>query len=203
MFEDCEQYTLDPFWKEIIEECNKGRFPKGITFNSQKNTLRTHEGVFDIPLEKQKCTALLLKLFRSCGLKSPADIKIERDAFINESNSTTVVLDCEWKKIKPRSLREGFILDYVCNMGKVLKLTRNEEKRFFKFLNLGIFTRMIDNDDIEYNSGKIHFISNINFNSKTRQFEYIKKQVSAQKVYRQNRKTNLCQKLNKFVKSKK
>jgi len=203
MFEECDLYTLDPFWKEIIFDCSKGRFPKGVTYNAQRNTLRTQDGVFEIPSGKKEKTELLLQLFRKGGLKSPQDTKNERDLFDNELEDSTVSLDCEWKKIKPRSLREGLILDYVCMVGNILKLTPNEQNKFFKFLNLGLFTRLIDSENIEYYDRKIHFISNINFDSKTKRFSFVDTSTTIQKTYRQSRKTKLCQNFNKFIKTMK
>jgi len=203
VFSDCLKYILDPFWIEIVQECANGRFPKGIIYNAQRNTLRNHEGVFDIPSHPKDLKTLLLKLFRSVGLKSPKDLKIEKDAFVeeNELQTKSIVLDQGWKKIKPRSMKETFILNYVCDMAKILKLSSKERDRLYKLISIGIFTKVIDGVHIVYENKKITFIENVDFCSKTRQFSFCDTNVAPQKTYRQTRKTLFCQRLGKFIKT--
>ena len=202
-FSECNNYVLDPFWQELILECSTMHFPKGIIYNSQRGTLKTHQGTFEIPIHPIDCANLLLKLFRSIGLKSPQDLNLERENFDKENISRGVVVVNEgWKKIKPRSMRETFILNYVCELGELLRLTSRERDKLYKTICIGMFTKVIDNDDIEYSneSEKITFIRKINFNSTTRAFSFTETKIQHQKSYRQIRKTIFCQKLNRYIK---
>lgn len=29
IFTECAQFTIDPYWQQVFEECSKGHFPRG------------------------------------------------------------------------------------------------------------------------------------------------------------------------------
>jgi hypothetical protein len=77
---------------------------------------------------------------------------------------------CEWKKIKPRNLKDQLIMDYIATLKTKYSLTPAEVRHLTSVVQLGFQFHSLTSSDVEYNNGVIENINNLEFCPKTRKF---------------------------------
>jgi hypothetical protein len=184
LFAECSQYTLDPFWKEKFENFSFNKFPNGVRYDAQHQNL-----ILKLPGKKTEVVALPYEdiprtfqiimgvLKEKLGLMSNRDIKINKEALKEDKQNNTTDLDCEWKKIKPRGLKDQLMSDYILYLRSKYSLTSAETRQLTSVIQLGFQFKAFSQDDVIFKRGKVKGIQGLVFNKETRKFEspeYIK-----------------------------
>ena len=180
LFFECVEYTLDPFWKEIFYNCSCNRFPRNLIYNSKENAFRIRIGIAGCKT-KNEIIAIssdtidifktMMIIFREkLGLYSPRDLQTQTQELEDIKEQNRVNLACEWKKLKPRSLRDELIMNYVGDLKKGYQLNDKETKNLLTTIQLGFQYKKIIADNVDYNNGVINDITGLVFCSEERKF---------------------------------
>lgn len=206
IFERCIQYTLDEYWQDIFRECAENKFPLGMRYNAATNTLYIKSAKkltpIALPEEPVDVFKAMMKIFRNeCEMKSSRDIEIQRGDLEGMKKQYTVDLKCDWKKIKPRSMKDQLIIEYVSRLKGLYTLSHTEVKGLLSVIQLGFQFKQLCADDIDYSNGVINGIDSIEFDEKTRKFYVARPQraVSA-KIERSVPPTKFNQEYDRFLK---
>jgi hypothetical protein len=186
----CREFTEDQYWKDMIWSCSCNKFPKGVSYNNIKNTVYVRPDypnkrteMLALPVDDpETCFEVLMHIFKNLlNLRSDEDIKFSRIDIENARKDNEIDLDCEWKKLKPRSVKTQILINFSVEKVKSLNLENinddmNLSNILYRLIQLGIQFKQISGEDIEYNNGVISSIKGINYNSKTQNFELTNKQ---------------------------
>jgi len=172
IFNECSLYTYDEYWKEIFSNCNRNKFPKGLSYNKVKRIVYIRHGkireTIPLPLIPVEVFTIMMSLFRKLGLKSPTD-KFQTKLDIITTQPALNLMDREWKNI-PRHLKEILFAKFVKKMSIIYNLNLKEKKLMYSFIELHTNLKNIVPDDIKYTNNEISSIVGFYFNKSTRIF---------------------------------
>lgn len=177
IFLECSEYTLDTYWIDILQSCALGKFPKRMsmadatTIKVMSENKKKHE-LFAIKDDPKEAFMLCMKIFKDIlGMKSKRDQKAVVEEFENRANNEEHIQFETWDSIKPKSHRERFLNDYVIEMKKKHNLTYDGCSMLRKKIQTGLLFKQIKSEHIVFDNMKIHDITNLTYNEKTKSFD--------------------------------
>jgi hypothetical protein len=170
-----EQLSIDKDWKDIMHSCACGKFPKGIRYDNSKSTLhiryknenRINTEVITLSTDPQKCHNTLLYVFKDLLLlRSSLDVSTSKKELETMRVKNSVNLDCEWKKLKPKSVKNYILMNFAISQVKKHGMTGSKDAmKLNRLIQLGFQFRQLISDDVRYNNGVISSISGVKFNA--------------------------------------
>jgi len=177
IFDDCKTYTLDLFWRDKFAEFACNRFPPGMRYDATHHNLvlkldgkkteviALHE---DNPTETFQIIMKVLK--EKYDMRSSRDLKIQKKAIDDAMKKREVDLDCEFKNIKPRNLKDQLIMDYIAGLKLEHNLTEKEFKHLISTVHLGFQFRSLSPSDVIYSNCIVSDIVGLEFDEENRIF---------------------------------
>lgn len=186
IFQECEKYTLDPYWQDIFHKCACNRFPRGIRYEWRKNIVyvrlpggpvgKSKIETFHLPKESTEIFEMMMTIFHDFGLRSKRDMDIKKDELLKIRKERSVNLDCQWKDLKPKYLKDRMISNFVLYLKEKHNLSTKESKNLLITIDLGFQLKQLNPEDIEYEKGKITEIQGLEFDSEKRNF-YVSRKI--------------------------
>lgn len=176
-FQECQDYTLDQFWKDTFFACACNKFPRGIRYDASKKNLHVRAGnggknkveVIDLPSEPVEMFKIMISIFRDkLGIYSSHDLQIKRDELDEARSQKRINMDCEWKKLKPRAIKDAILCDYVARLKDEYNLSDKETRKLFLQIQLGFQLKKINSDDVQYSDRAIQNIDGLEYDENTR-----------------------------------
>ena len=208
-FLNCQDFAFDTFWKEILYNCACNRFPRGVKYDQFKNTIRVryeHAGqvkkeTYPIPKDPYETYTLLMYIFKELlGLRSYYDIKFSRQELEEIRLKIDIDLDCEWKKLKSRSMRNQLLMTFAVTEVNKRDLDVKYVKYLYNVIQLGFQFKQLTSNDVQYEKGVITSISGLEYNESTQEFIITNPQKPVTRTDKPVSKSNrLYQTINKWV----
>ena len=177
IFLECQKFAFVPFWEEIIYNCACNHFPKGVRYNDGVFFIKYNNGrqyrseSFQLPYDSFEIYKLMMYIFKELlGLRSEYDLELSKQEFEEIRRCCEIDLDCEWKKLKPKSIKTQMLMDFAVSEISSRKLPPREAKRLFNIIQLGFQFKKITNDDVEYKAGVVKSISGLKFDDEKQDF---------------------------------
>lgn len=180
LFEECKGYTLDPYWQEQFSNFAANRFPQGVRYDQgRKNLVLKINGKTEIVAlpenNPSETFQIIMNVLKSrLNLRSTRDLKIQRQEMeenLEEQKANAQEhMMCEWRKIKPKNLKDQFIMDYIAVLQQRHSLTPAEVRHLTSVVQIGFQFHSLSSSDVEYTNGAIKNIKNLVFCPKTRKF---------------------------------
>lgn len=126
LFSKASEFTLNPYYKELLNECSVGKFPKGISVD--KDTLVFENERIKPKNEKELCS-IMLKWFKS--------LKLEKKENYFPSSPPLFPQECTLKQV-PQKSRDGLIYEFSMMKMKELNLSPEERGELYSTIKLGI-----------------------------------------------------------------
>jgi hypothetical protein len=205
IFDRCKDYTLDNYWRDWFINCAHNKFPPGLRYDANHKSLlvktaKSTESIIlsDEPIDTFK---IMMRVFREMlEMKSAKDLQVQSDELEEARKKRAINLECEWKKLKPRHIRDQFILNYIADMKKKYDLKAIETRQLASVIQLGFQFHNLTSDDVEYSSGIIHNIAGLCFDEKKRIFYTTKKPTaSSSKSEKNAASSKFYQSVDKFI----
>lgn len=174
IFLECEKFTLDNYWKKIFNNCAKGKFPKNTRYNHEDGIIiyrdeNNNNVLVNLPENPEKLYKVLIDIFREkLGLFSPLDFHFKKEEIDALKDSESVDLDCEWKKIKPKFVKDDLIMNYILKIKEEFNLSYPQAKKIFVTINLGIQSKKITSEDFDFRDREIKDIRGVIFDPRTK-----------------------------------
>jgi len=177
IFADCKNYNLDPYWKEKFDKFSKNKFPSGVRYDSNhQNLVLKLDGkkseIIALPVDDAAHTfQIVMKVLQEkLNMRSNRDVKLQKEEMDEFRSQNTCDLDCEWKKIKPKHLKDQLIMDYIAKLKEKHNLNDSEVKNLVSIVQIGFQFRSLSQDDVEFVNGIIKTINNLEFDEENRKF---------------------------------
>ena len=179
-FQECQYFTLDQFWKDTFLLCACNKFPRGVRYDASLKTLyvrtpgtggRTRVEVISLSENYEEIYLVLMDVFKEkLGIFSSIDLQVKRDKFKNIQSQNKIDLDCEWKKIKPRALKDQMIINYVSQLKDDRKLTIKESKLLLSRIQLAFQLKKLCSDDVCYSDRRIQSINGLEYDESEKEW---------------------------------
>lgn len=179
----CE-FTDDQDWKDMIRSCSQNKWPKGMSYNNVKGVLYVRADyqtrrteMFTLPTDPKLCFEMLMHIFKNIlKLRSDNDIISSRIDIENARKNNEIDFDCEWKKLKPRSVKTQILMTYAIDQVKSRNLDMKQVNILYRLIQLGIQFKQVSAEDINYKNGVILSIKGVEYSSDTKNFILTNKQ---------------------------
>ncbi len=157
-FLNCCQETEDLYWKYIFEDLSYGRAPYGVYFTKgfmccgfkgKEFSYRVDPNIPIPQLFKEVKTILKSKL----GIQSSSDILSSREKFEKTSERLALNECDDWNLIKKKEVKCLLLENFIISQSK--SLNRMQQKKLLSSLMLAIQLKIINNEDIIINEGRI------------------------------------------------
>ncbi len=180
IFAECKDYTLDPFWQDIFFKCACNRFPRNLRYDNKNHTIniktpcaggRSKTEVVDITDDPVEIFQVMMLIFREkLGLRSSRDLQTQVLELEDIKEKNKIDLDCDWKKLKPRTLKDELIMNYVMKLIKEHNLEPKESKILLPIIYLGFQYKKLTADHVDYENGVINNIIGLEFDPEEKKF---------------------------------
>jgi hypothetical protein len=216
IFLQCSEYTLEPYWKQIFEDCYKGKFPKGCSINNQRNIFyiknntdnsRNNKNYITYYLNKtpEETFKELKKLFQeNLNLKSFQDKKDLQDEIDDICQDIQKTYNGNWQSIKRKKLKEYIIRKFILHLKEVYMLNDKETTQVSQLIKLGFLFNWINNKYVIYENQNITDIKTLHFDNEERTFFFNEISAQSKREYKPkiNKLSFLWQKHNDIINSR-
>jgi hypothetical protein len=197
IFEECKRYTLDPYWQDIFSGCAKNNFPMGIRYDPvQKNIMIKKDAkkpeVISLPTRKgdtpnaAQLYKVMMQIFKEkLHMRSSRDLQLQKEDMDELCKKNIMDLDCEWKDIKPKHLKDQLLLNYIYYLKQQYNLSPVEIKQAMSTIQLGFQFKSLLPSDVEF-SGTITNIKGLSFDEEKRIFSIPIKKTPTQSMLQKN-----------------
>lgn len=181
IFDRCSRYTFDGFWKDIFTGMANGKFPDGIKYDFDTNSLIFNDEVFVLP-KTESDTFVEVKNI----LQTKLHVYSTRDIFNLDDNSESDE-ENSWKKIRSKSEKDAILLNFVIEtFGEI---NNSDIRKILSKLCLAIQFKDISSDDIFIEDNKIKEIKNFIPNHENCTFTLTKKNTAQNNTQKNEKKT--------------
>ena len=164
-FEKSSYCVEDPFWKAILHDCARKKFPRGFVYTDRFLKHRTNNISIALPDDPAAIAQTAIYFFQENGKlysKQDQEIRKKRD----EANilAQLATRSNDWSRIsKSKNRRSTYIRDYVERKYPHLLQTVRDE--LYTQLNVAFETKYITKDHVYFEAGQIRNIDGIDANA--------------------------------------
>lgn len=184
-FFDLCRFTSDPFWKDFLNNCGKGFFPKKYTYSD--GTLMYKNGttfkqikLMDVP-STEAFLAMKEFLFNSSSLESTLDTQL-RNSQINNGE----IEEISWSRIKMSPHKMNPIIGaYIAQIKDKYQLNNYDFEVLFQSLKTMIMANIFHKSAFIYSKGKLEDIKGLTFDEENRCFVVTKFMIPKEVSYGQ------------------
>lgn len=206
VFSECKDYTLDPYWQEIFLNCARNKFPKNMKYNNKNNSVSIKIPgtkkieIVELPENHVDIFQLMMELFKDkLGMKSSRDIQVQNSEIQEIKEQSVIEADCEWKRLKPRMLKDELIMNYALSLSEKYELSDSDLKNLLTTIHLGFQFKRLTAEHIDYSNGVINNISGLVFDSENRRFEITNEPKSSSKNDKNGKSQEIWKDVDKFL----
>lgn len=185
---ECSLLTLDPYWKQVFEECSNGKFPKGSNIDQTTNTVfikNKPSKNYKLTFDPHQDFVNMKELFhQETGLKSNRDRQKTREKIETICEDLKDQYTCDWKDIRGKKIKDPIITRYILDLKEKYGLSNKEVKQATQTLKLGFLFNLITTDKVIYENHQIIDITALHFNEKTRLFKLVDKASTPKRDYK-------------------
>jgi hypothetical protein len=193
LFADCAQFTLDPYWQQVFEECSRGKFPRGSGIDSEgkvvyfRNRTSNNRNYVSYRLKKnpEQIFKDLKRLFQEqLNFKSNRDrqeIRAELDDICKDLQES---FTGSWQKIKRKKIKDPIIRRYILDLKEQYDLNDKETAEVAQIIKLGFLFNWIANDQVVYENQRIQEIKTLHFDDEERTFELDEPNTQSKREYK-------------------
>ncbi len=178
-FLECQDFTLDQYWKDIFYMCACNKFPKGVSYDDQQRTIyiriqttgKPKRDITDLPQDSNEIFGVMTDLFRDkLGMRSPRDLCIQKEELEEARKSKEINLDCEWRKLKPRYQRDLMIMNYVIDLKGEYSLSHKEARQLLSTIKVGFQMKKLSPNDVDYIDRRIRGMKGLEYDKSIGEF---------------------------------
>lgn len=193
LFSECAQLTLDPYWKQLFEDCARGKFPRGsgisldkcnVYFRNKGNGDRSYSS-YRIPDNPEKAFKDLKQLFQDhLGFRSNKDRQDTRTEIDDMCKELQESFSGDWNKIKRKKVKDPIVRRYILELKDSYILDDEETAQLAQLIKLGFLFNWIGNDQVLYEDQRILDISSLHFDERERIFSLDEPRVNSKREYK-------------------
>ncbi len=183
LFADCTQFTLDPYWQQVFEECSRGKFPRGSGIDSEgkvvyfrnrtsNNSNNRNYVSYKIKKNPEQIFKDLKRLFQEHlnfkSIRDRQEIQAELDEICKSLQES---FTGSWQKIKRKKIKDPIIRRYILDLKETHNLNDEETAEVAQIIKLGFLFNWIANEQVVYEDQRILDIITLHFDPDDRSFE--------------------------------
>lgn len=167
IFIKCCPFACDSFWENIFEDLAYGKCPYGTYISKDFLCCNYKNKDFNYKIDKNLSPETLYNeiynLFvNKLGLLSQKDKIQKKKAFVDLENSMKNSRK-NWSDIRKKNIKDIMIELYVSHVKSKHSLTLKQAKNLLSIIIIAMVFKVITNNDIYYENGRIQNINGIDF----------------------------------------
>lgn len=176
IFDECKNYTLDKCWMEWFTNFACNKFPPGVKYDPKSRSMilkidNKPAEIIALPEDPPQLFNTLMAIMKQkLGMRSTRDLKNQKEQIEHAIKQRSMELECNFKKIKPKHLKEQLIMNYIISLKEKYGLTPSEYNIAVSTVHLGFQFKAITADAVVYEDGEIKKIEGLEFDAKKRRF---------------------------------
>lgn len=181
IFLECTELTLDPYWKQIFEDCARGKFPTGSSIDNAGTTLyfKTKNSkpnarnyiTYKLGDNPETVYMDMKQIFQEQLLhKSNQDRLKTREEIQDICDELEKTYKGDWNDIRKKKIKDPIIRRYILSIRDKYELDNNETEDLTNILKLGFLFNWIPNEAVIYNNQEINDITSLHFKEESRTF---------------------------------
>ena len=156
--------------------------------------------IVELPENHVDIFQLMMELFKDkLGMKSSRDIQVQNSEIQEIKEQSVIEADCEWKRLKPRMLKDELIMNYALSLSEKYELSDSDLKNLLTTIHLGFQFKRLTAEHIDYSNGVINNISGLVFDSENRRFEITNEPKSSSKNDKNGKSQEIWKDVDKFL----
>ena len=129
-------YVDDPYWKLILLDAAKGKFPKGFSFNGSTLLYRLNNKSITIEDNVNSINRFIEFIRMNTGIRSKMDLEREKD-YEREHQISPSNVD-NWGKIKSKFNKRMIVIEFVTKTKKLYNLSEEEADQLTTLINMNL-----------------------------------------------------------------
>lgn len=174
-FIECIKYTEDIFWKSIFEDLSYGKCPYGVYIYNDHICCNYKDKKFSYKIDVSKDSLIIYNdviniLKNKFGLLSKSDKILTNKLLTSTENKLSNSFNNDWNYIKKKNIKTILIEKFIITQSKKFNLSKQQSKRLYNEILLGLLFKTISKTDIVYKNKNIIDILCISFSNEIYQF---------------------------------
>lgn len=152
IFKEASNYTLNEYWKNLMNKFYLGEFPEGITYSDyiMRIDINRRNKVITFPNNPPEfCNTFIVELKK---------FNFSENKENSKEKSCSKIAFNSWKDVRNHSLKERMIREYSKNACRMLGLKESSVSELISKINLGLMFKSVN---IIMKNGKIHDVSGL------------------------------------------
>lgn len=172
IFYKSSEYTLDEYYKNIFISCSKGKFPKGITYDDESNSISIKKNNKQLNYNLPDQPNILCKVFIDI-------ISTQLNMTNTKYNSQyyglqKIPIQCTLYDIKDKNTIYRLIYEYSEKQKKIYGFNNNVKKQLISIIYLGLYSKNIDIKSVNIKNYEITNIDNLYFDHDLNKYKFKK-----------------------------
>ena len=142
IFMKFSEHVDDPYWKSILINCAKGKFPKGFIYNDNILLYRPNGESVNIDDTGESINIFIDFIRSNAKIRSKMDLDREKDYEKEQQIGKNVKFE-EWGKIKSKFNKRLLIIEYVTKMKNLYDLSQDESDQLTTLINMNMNEEII------------------------------------------------------------
>lgn len=173
IFAECMQYTLDPYWRQLFDDCSKGKFPRGCGIDAEgkiiyfrNRTSNNNNNYISYKLKKNPEDTFkdIKNLFQQeLNYKSKKDRQDIRDNLNDICKELQESFTGDWQSIKRKKIRDPIIRKYILELKEKYNLSDKSTTNVAQMIKIGFLFNWIPNDQVVYEDQEIVDIKTLHY----------------------------------------
>jgi len=177
---EASEYTLDPYWKQVFQDCSRGKFPRGCSIDNVGETIYFKKMIgnvqqmvsYKLNKTSEQIFKDLKKMFQEILiLKSNRDKQKIKEEFDDICRDLQETFTGGWQNIKRKKVKDPIVRKFILELKEIYELDDKQTSELAQLLKLGFLFNWIDNDDVIYEDQKIVGIKTLHFDPDEKSFQ--------------------------------
>ena len=166
IFEQCLTHVTDDFWRSILMEAAKGKFPRNFSFSKSILSFKkkTKSDTIEVPTTPYNATCVILDFLRNKGgIRSPLDLEREKREQEESMLAKSISNYTCWAKIKNKALKRAYITEFIKITSDKHKLNFEQRKKLKTLINSGFLLGSINANNIVFDGFSVTDITILDY----------------------------------------
>lgn len=174
IFEDCVPRTTDTFWRDMLIQASRGKFPKGFTYKdnvlSYKKKNKPKPITKIISHDPEEAYRDFMAFMKSTGKYSDTDmVHMDREAQISQMQASQAEIR-SWSAV-PEKSRKDYVERFILFVTTTYNLNASQVKSLKQCIQMGIILGAFNKDNITVVGNRIDSINGVVMDTTTGLFK--------------------------------
>jgi hypothetical protein len=179
IFQECMECTDDPYWQQFFDDCSRGKFPRGSSYDIANKTVCIRsikipefykiQPDADPEILFEDLRALFMEKLNLSSNEDQKTLNVEHDRLKAKSKAK---YSANWADIGTKRIKNCIVRNFILTLAAKHSLTEDQTTQVYNLVKLGFMFGWIDNNHVLFEDRQITDITTLVFNPTTKTFKF-------------------------------